>query len=63
LAGVKAQADPKFAAAVMGIAPTAPGARLSQYEVEYIIGGSSNGAANTYKILVDESILSQANKE
>ena len=63
LAGVKAQADPKFAATVMGITPKAPGARLSQYEVEYIVGGSSNGAANTYKILIDESILSQANKE
>jgi hypothetical protein len=63
LVGVRAQADPKFAETVMGIAEKAPGARLSQYEVEYIVGGSSNGAADTYKILIDESILSQASQE
>jgi len=40
-------------AELAGAAPT----QLVRYEVEYIVGGSSkDGAANTYRVLVDESM-------
>lgn len=63
LAGVTARPDPKFIDTVLGQEQQSPVQRLSQYEVEYIIGGAGDGAAKTFKVVVDDSMLQERSKQ
>jgi pilus assembly protein CpaB len=51
LAGVQGKYDPTFAQSISNAAPT-PGATAISMDVEYIIGGSSDGVAKTFMIHV-----------
>lgn len=63
LAGVTGKADPKFTANVMGAKETPTPSQLDNYVVEYVVGGTSNGAARTFKIIVDEDPLKETSAE
>jgi len=54
LKGVTAQYDPDFAASIHNRSPRRAGPESLPYEVEYIIGGSSDGAASTFMVQVEE---------
>jgi len=61
LAGVTGRRDPNFSGTIgrdipEGVSPYIP------YEVEYIIGGSSDGAAKTFKVQVEDKVQLNSRK-
>jgi len=61
LAGVSAKPEPGLSRSILAAGSDRPKALISRYEVEYILGGSSNGAARTFRVPIEDSMAMPEN--